>query len=199
MDRYSSGIISQSSASHLDERSVVHRAYAEDRKKKKAENIFENLAGRAHRIRNAIAYLFPDHDIVLLVQPQNPEEKNVVEALYQDLTAGLEKGIYDYNYLDEEFFTYQKFADHKFLSVQRLLAYEMMADRHKIGSIPLRRKRRGYPLVMVVEDDRFTSSYAAHILNSSYEVILARSGEQGIFDYIHHAPDIVFWISISPD
>ncbi|MCD8562923.1 MAG: response regulator [Alphaproteobacteria bacterium] len=104
----------------------------------------------------------------------------------------MEKGIYDYNYLDEEFFTYQKFADHKFLSVQRLLAYEMMADRHKIGSIPLRRKRRGYPLVMVVEDDRFTSSYAAHILNSSYEVILARSGEQGIFDYIHHAPDIVF-------
>ncbi|MCD8562924.1 MAG: hypothetical protein LRY54_02495 [Alphaproteobacteria bacterium] len=43
--------------------------------KEKAENIFENLAGRAHRIRNAIAYLFPDHDIVLLVQPQNPEEK----------------------------------------------------------------------------------------------------------------------------
>lgn len=160
--------------------------------RQKAHAFFESLTTLAYGLRDAIAYLFPDHDIILLARPQSAEEKNIIQTLYRTLGGGLEKGSYDYNHLDAEFYTYQKFADHKFLMAQRMDAYEKMADSHKISSIGLRRKRRGYPLVMVVEDDRFTSSYAAHILNTNYEVTLARNGEQGIADYIDHAPDIVF-------
>jgi DNA-binding response OmpR family regulator len=45
---------------------------------------------------------------------------------------------------------------------------------------------------MIVEDDRFTASYAANILSKEYELSVCRTGEEGIIAYIEHAPDIVF-------
>jgi CheY-like chemotaxis protein len=160
--------------------------------KLEAEAFFEDLISRAGKFSEAIAYLFPDNDVVLLVRPNTFDEKEGLQTLYREFSFRLENGFCDYNDLDADFYNYQKFADHKFLTAQRLEAYRQMADDNKVASIPVRRKRRGYPLVMVVEDDRFTSSYAAHILNNSYEIVLSRSGEQGISDYIDHAPDIVF-------
>src|SRR5690606_8687745 len=55
----------------------------------------------------------------------------------------------------------------------------------------LRRKRRDSPLVMVVEDDRFTASYIQNFLRE-YDVVIARNGEEAILKYIEYAPDAVF-------
>ena len=67
-----------------------------------------------------------------------------------------------------------------------------MADKHKVSSIMLRREKREHPLVLVIEDDRFTASYTAGILHREYDLVLAKNGEDGLLQYIEHAPDIVF-------
>lgn len=152
---------------------------------------FDELIRRSN-FSEAVAYLFPDNDVLLLARPNTFDEKEGLQTLFREMSAKIQNGFCDYAELGAELYNYQKFADHKFLTAQRMQAYETMGDTNKIASLSLRRKRRGYPLVMVVEDDRFTSSYAAHILNKNYEIVLSRSGEQGIADYIHHAPDIVF-------
>jgi CheY-like chemotaxis protein len=153
---------------------------------------FEDLLTKASGFKEAIAYIFPDNDVLLLARPHTPEEKQALQTVYEDMAGTIDKKFSDYVSLAAEFYSYQKFSDHKFLMAQRMRAYEQMADDNKVASIGLRRQKRGYPMVLVVEDDRFTSSYAAHILNNNFEVILSRSGEQGIADYIEHAPDIVF-------
>lgn len=156
-----------------------------------AERFFEDII-RNGRFSESVAYLFPDNDVLLLVRPNTFDEKEGIQILYRTMAAKAEKGFCDFGDLDSELYNYQKFADRKFLMAERMKAYNQMGDTNKISSIGLRRHRRDYPLVMVVEDDRFTSSYAAHILNKNYEIILSRTGEQGISDYIEHAPDIVF-------
>lgn len=160
--------------------------------KQEAQKFFEEVVKRANGFSEAIAYIFPDNDVILLSRPNTFDEKESLQILFREMAGKILKGFSDYADFASEFYNYQKFADHKFLTTQRMKAYEQMADEHKIATIGLRRKKRGYPLVMVVEDDRFTSSYAAHILNKNYEIVLSRSGEEGIADYIEHAPDIVF-------
>ncbi|MCD8570380.1 MAG: response regulator [Alphaproteobacteria bacterium] len=182
-------------------RNISHSALMEDTEsityrlrdaREKAQSFFVELVKRANNFSEVIAYIFPDNDVILLARPNTFDEKEGLQILFREMAARIQKGFSDYCELAAELYNYQKFADHKFLTAQRMKAYEHMADGHKISSIGIRRGRRGYPLVMVVEDDRFTSSYAAHILNKNYEIILSRSGEQGISDYIEQAPDIVF-------
>lgn len=160
--------------------------------KEQARSFFEELVTRANRFSETIAYIFPDNDVVLLARPNTFDEKESLQILFREMSGKIQKGLSDYADFASEFYNYQKFADRKFLTAQRMRSYEEMADENKIATIALRRKKRGYPLVMVVEDDRFTSSYAANILNKNYEVALSRSGEEAISDYIKHAPDIVF-------
>ena len=45
---------------------------------------------------------------------------------------------------------------------------------------------------MMVEDDRFTSTYAATILGTDFDLLIAKDGEEAIEAYIKNAPDIVF-------
>ena len=68
----------------------------------------------------------------------------------------------------------------------------MMADSNKVASIDIRRDRHEDPVVMMVEDDRFTATYAANIISKDFDLILAKSGEEAIALYIEHCPDIVF-------
>jgi CheY-like chemotaxis protein len=181
-------------------RALSHTDLMEDRSaigeklrlaKLNAQNFFDDIVHRG-KFSEGVAYLFPDNDIAILVRPNTFDEREGLQILYRDIADRMGGSFCESSTLAESLYSYQKFADKKFLTAQRMNAYEQMADTHKISSIPLRRHKRGYPLVMVVEDDRFTSSYAAHILNNNYEIVLARTGEQGISDYIEHAPDIVF-------
>jgi DNA-binding response OmpR family regulator len=45
--------------------------------------------------------------------------------------------------------------------------------------------------VLLVEDDRFTASFAANILNKDYDLVHSKTGEDAIIAYVEHAPDIV--------
>jgi CheY-like chemotaxis protein len=94
--------------------------------------------------------------------------------------------------LGDDLYNYQKLADAKLLSAKCFEAYKAMGDANRVMSIPIRRSRRDVSKVMIVEDDRFTASYAANILSKDYDLTICRTGEEGIIAYIEHAPDIVF-------
>lgn len=62
-----------------------------------------------------------------------------------------------------------------------------------------RRETRTTPVVMVVDDDRFTLELLAKMLNRKYEVHKAKNGIEAIQKYQDEAPDIVFLDIELPD
>lgn len=141
---------------------------------------------------NGTIYQFADGDLMALIQPRDPGEQDTVKQLYQKLCDKLGEKLCDYNNMAAELYQFQKLADHYMLSTKRMESYKALTDKNRIGSIALRRRKRTAPVVMIVEDDRFTANYAINILNKNYDVIHARNGEEAIILYIDHAPDIVF-------
>lgn len=153
---------------------------------------FEVLRELSAHLGKVTLYHFDDGDIVLLAFMNNAESKERIQHIFKVMTARLEEGVSNFSYLEHDYYAIQKYADQKLLAAKSMRAYREMADKHKIASIQARRERRDQPLVQVVEDDRFTASYTANILNREYDMILSRSGEDAILHYIEQAPDIVF-------
>lgn len=153
---------------------------------------FEALRELCSHLNKATLYHFDDQDIALLAPMTTAESKERIQHIFKVMAARLEEGVSNFGYLEHDYYAFQKYADQKLLAAKCMCAYREMADRHKIASIPVRRERRDQPLVQVVEDDRFTASYTANILNREYDMILSRSGEDAILHYIEQAPDIVF-------
>jgi CheY-like chemotaxis protein len=143
-------------------------------------------------LHKATLYQFDDLDIVLLAQMKTDESRERIQHIFKVMAARVGEELASFGYLEHDFYGVQKFADQKLLSAKAMRAYYEMGDRHKLASIGARRERRGQPLVQVVEDDRFTASYTANILNREYDMILSRTGEDAILHYIEQAPDIVF-------
>jgi CheY-like chemotaxis protein len=108
------------------------------------------------------------------------------------MAGQLQKDFSEYEPVSKNLYVLQKLADSKVLSSKLISAYHKMADPHVTGSINVRRNRRQDALVMIIEDDRFTASYAASILNKQYDMVHAKTGEDAILTYIENAPDIVF-------
>lgn len=159
--------------------------------KSDAELTFEKIKDNADCARKGILYFFDDNDIILLVPCKGEEQTAKVQKLFKMIAAELDDNLSEFSMLKNEIYAYQKLADQKLLSARAVEAYKAMADKHKIGSITTRRERRDFSLVQVIEDDRFTASYTANILNREYDMILSRNGEDGILQYIENAPDIV--------
>jgi len=183
-------------SSDLDQKDLI-KAPAAIREKigtarQKAEDFMNALAGKAGDLSEAYLYLFTDHDVMLVVRHEDQRESEFTQKLFGEVTKGLSVDFCDYATLEDELFNYQKLAERKLITAKRFESYDIMADKNKVANIALRRKRRGHPLVMVVEDDRFTASYAANILNRDYDLVLCRTGEEAIADYIECAPDMVF-------
>ena len=105
-------------------------------------------------------YAFTDYDVLVLACAQNKEEQAKLTKVFKELSGVLGEGFSDMQKLASVFRHYQKVADSKILSARRMTAYDSMADEYKVNSIAARRERRDEPLVMVVEDDRFTLHYA---------------------------------------
>lgn len=137
-------------------------------------------------------YAFTDSDIVLMARPEDELSRKALRAVHKIMSEKTGEGVCTYNDMSKDLYDYQKMADQRLLGAKRITAYDDLADANRVGSIGLRRQRRPEPLVLIVEDDRFTSSYAANILNKEYELVLARSGEEAVSCYIEHAPDIMF-------
>ncbi|MFN3700649.1 MAG: response regulator [Alphaproteobacteria bacterium] len=160
--------------------------------RQQVEADFAHLQESGASLVKATAYLFDDHDIVVLMSIQSPEAKSAFQQLYKTMQERVGAAFCEYALLEGELYNLQKYADEKLLSAKRMFAYREVSDRHKIASIPLRRERREHPLVQVVEDDRFTASYTANILNREFDMVLSRNGESAILDYVENAPDIIF-------
>lgn len=137
-------------------------------------------------------YVFSDFDVLTLVKFENDDQKKTIQRAYKTMSGHLPDGLSDIGALSNSLYNYQKLSDTKLLSTQRHEAYLAMANTNKVGSIAARRSRRDEPLVMVVEDDRFTLHYASTVLSKEYDFVTARTGEDAITTYIEHAPDIVF-------
>lgn len=160
--------------------------------KKECEALGEQLQKGAAEFKESTLYYFTDGDLLLLMKPAGGVENNSIQNFYRDLAT--EHGALHCRYgnLGKDLYSYQRLADERLYSARRMAAYEAMCDEAKVSSIPIRRDRRKDTLVMIVEDDRFTAAFAANILNKDYEIIHAKTGEEGIVAYIEHAPDILF-------
>lgn len=160
--------------------------------RKESEDLTKELAGKVKDDSTAMIYHFSDSDIVMLVRPGKDADRDAIHAVFKDIEKRLGQKLCEHHNLTKDLYTYQKLADQRFISANRVRAYEAMADANRVASIPLRRERRDDPVIMIVEDDRFTASYAATILNKDYDIVIAKTGEEAIAHYIDHAPDMVF-------
>jgi two-component system chemotaxis response regulator CheY len=141
---------------------------------------------------NGFIYAFCDLDVLVLVQAQKDSEKNAIKDIFRGLSQKIPKGFSDISLLAGTSQAHQKLADQKLLATKLQDSYRSMADTNKVSSIAARRKRRKDPLVMVVEDDRFTAHYASTIISKEYDLVMCRNAEEAIAAYIENAPDIVF-------
>lgn len=127
----------------------------------------------------------------MLAKATNEEQQKQLSEIYHALSKEAEQSDCDYGLLEQELHKYLRLADEKLAASRRIEAYHAMNDQNKLASLRARRNRREEPLIMLVEDDRFTTAYTISILNKRYSVIHAASGEDAIIDYIHKAPDVV--------
>lgn len=136
--------------------------------------------------------VFADLDILVLARAEGEKPLRALQMIFDKMKAKLPKGVAEMDNLSSQMRAYMKLADEKLLTARRFDAYMALNDKHKVASIAARRKRRDEPLVMVVEDDRFTAHYASNILSSEFDLIVCKDGEEAIEAYIESAPDIVF-------
>jgi two-component system, chemotaxis family, chemotaxis protein CheY len=158
----------------------------------KAENFSGEFQKHYADGLSGYSYIFADQDVVLLCHAPSDEEKLRVREIFQLLSAKLPKGFSDLSALKGSLSSQHTLADKKMLSAKLQSSYACMADKHKVSSIAARRKRRDAPLVMVVEDDRFTAHYASTIISKEFNLVMCRNAEEAIEAYIENAPDIVF-------
>ena len=137
-------------------------------------------------------FQFTDGDVIFLGYAGTNKNFDSLKDTLEKISEGSDIRYASIDLLQNEFYTYQKRANEKMLSARMYEAYEKMADVSRVSSIVARRRLREEPLVLMIEDDRFSGSYAANILLKNYDLILCKTGEEGISNYIEHAPDIVF-------
>lgn len=143
------------------------------------------------RLPGAQLYMFSDNDIILLCCPADEPQQKLVRDTLEKETAKFPRGFCEYGFLSKEIYTYQKIAEAKFLSHKKMKAYEALSDESVVESLALRRKKRAEPILLIVEDDRFTASYISGFLKE-FDLVVARNGEEAIQKYIEYAPDAVF-------
>jgi CheY-like chemotaxis protein len=160
--------------------------------RQKRRSVLEDIKPEVEGYKKCAVYCFKDGDLIVLAEMPDNAGQEKFRALFKELCEKLNPKICDYSSLSENIYKYEKIADRKFLSALKMASYKAMADRNRISSIPVRRKKRKAPTVMVVEDDRFTASCAANFLSKDYELIYAKNGEEAIINYIEGAPDMVF-------
>ena len=136
-------------------------------------------------------YMFSDNDIILLCCPSDDLQQKQVREVLEKEAAKFSRGFCEYGFLTKEIYNYQKIAEAKFLTAKKMKAYEALSDESVVESLALRRKKREEPIILIVEDDRFTASYISGFLRE-FDLLVARNGEEAIQKYIEYAPDAVF-------
>ena len=173
---------------------MSRRAFiGEELERLRAESLafLSSVKEKGAKLPNAYVYHFTDNDIILLCCPSDAVGPVDVQKILEEMTQNLPKSFCDYGFLTKELPLFQKIAEQKMLNAKRIQAYAALAEPNQLISIPIRRKRRDEPIVMVVEDDRFTATYIQGFLKE-YDVVVARNGEEALLKYIEYAPDAVF-------
>ncbi len=173
---------------------MARRAYIKSdlkRHESEALDFVERFSQTVGDLPNGHIYKFTDNDVIVLCCPHNEMEQKQVREVLEKTVAQFPRDFCDYGFLTKELYVYQKIADHKLLSQKKMMAYEQLADENIVDSLPLRRKKRDEPIILVVEDDRFTASYISGFLKE-FDLIVARNGEDALLKYLEHAPDAVF-------
>lgn len=163
----------------------LHKLYQQ------SDALVKELAEAGQKLVEATFYIFTDSDIVLLARPQNKAEMDLIQKLLEKAAEKIGAKLCSKSNLAKDIYGYQKLADKRFLAARRVEAYRAMADTNRVQSIPLRKQRHEDAMIMIVEDDRFTASYAANILNKEYDIVVAKTGEEAIDLYVEYAPDLV--------
>lgn len=151
----------------------------------------DSFREQAEKLPGGQFYKFADNDVILLCCPQNEEEQKRVRDTLEAVSKQFPNKFCDYGFLTKELYVYQKIAEHKLLSKKKMDAYAALTDENVVESLSLRRKKRDEPVVLIVEDDRFTASYISGFLKD-FDTVIARTGEEAILKYIEYAPDAVF-------
>ena len=162
-----------------------------DTAERKSTAFFEQMQDDLKDFKAGYAYHFKDGDIIVLIHAPEEHDKNEARYCFNKYAQSLPENIRHYGSLEHEMYKFQKMSDQKLLSTKRIEMLRGLGDKNKIESIPIRRKRREGALVMIVEDDRFTSAYTTSILNKTFDVCHAKNGEEAVAMYIDQAPDIV--------
>lgn len=143
-------------------------------------------------VEDCVVYQFSDGDVLILGRPASPKEQQLFMSAYKKLDELDDTIRCSHKPLSGDMYNIQKMVEARMLSARRVEAYLAMSDLNKCSTIPIRRKKREESMVMVVEDDQFTGTYATNIINKETESILVKNGEEAIIKYIEQAPDIVF-------
>lgn len=136
-------------------------------------------------------YVMADLDVFALLNAGDGAASEAINALYTEMTLPLPEGFSEAGSVAAQLGSYQKYAERKLLGAKKMEAYRAMGDPQKTSTIPARRKRRTEPLVLIVEDDKFTAHYAASLLGREYGLVLSGTGEEAIDSYIKTAPDVI--------
>lgn len=173
----------------MGRRAFISRELESLREESKA--FLDSIRDQVAKLPNSYVYHFVDNDIIVLCCPKTDNEHKHVRGILEEIAGKLPKTFCDYGFLTKELPLFQKIAEQKMLNAKRMQAYAALGEENALLSIPLRRKRRDNPIILVVEDDRFTASYIQNFLRE-FDVVVARNGEEAVLAYIEHAPDAVF-------
>lgn len=160
--------------------------------RKKSDDFVAELQSLCGAEMNGSICQFADLDVLAMIHVDGQSDKAKVGEIFARMSKKLPKSYSEMELLTHQYNGYHKIADAKFLTARRHGAYMAMADKHKVSSIESRRKRHEDPVVIMVEDDRFTAHYASNILSKDFDLIVCRNGEEAIEEYIEKAPHIVF-------
>ncbi len=72
---------------------------------------------------------------------------------------------------------------------------ESIMKRLEVGMLDTLQRRRADrrdPVVLVVEDDQLSRTLVSNTIRQSYQTVCAINGEEGLNEFLEHAPDVVF-------
>lgn len=156
---------------------------------------FHDINERAKTIKTeAVSYIFADNDILLFADVQNSEMRHRLNILGEEIQPSLPPQITVEHMLAAQHIEELKhFADEKILSARQMRAISALTvESSKRDNVAIQRKNRELPLVMLVEDDRFTAAMTVQLLSKDYDIFHVRTGEEAIEYYLDYAPDAVF-------
>jgi CheY-like chemotaxis protein len=179
----------------LEHTSLVARRAFIATELEKAESHLHNLSRAlsplAATLPSEQIFMFADHDIQIFCSPAHDGDHETFREFASQAATLVPKGCFDIIHPAKDFQSLQAYSEKKFLGVKKMAAYEKLANPDIIESLPLLRKKRTEPLVLVVEDDRFTASYLSGFLKD-FDLIVARTAEEAILYYLDHFPDAAF-------